>query len=351
MVDKYKQKSSNYNYLITGSAGFIGFHLTNRLILNGENVISLDNINSYYDVKLKQDRLTELEISANQSNGSFKFIKGDLEDIDLLKYIFQINQPHIVIHLAAQAGVRHSIDNPNSYIESNICGFNNILECCRRFPVKHLIYASSSSVYGGNIKVPFSEKDSVDHPVSLYAATKKSNELMAHTYSHLYDIPATGLRFFTVYGPWGRPDMAPMIFTKNILANKAIKIFNYGQMSRDFTYIDDVIRSILLLVDKPPSENKNYNYNSSDPSRSWCSHQIFNIGNSKTIKLMDFIEILENEIGIKAKKDFKPMQAGDVKSTAADTSAIENFIKFKPNTSVKEGIRLFIRWYKDFYKI
>ena len=336
--------------LVTGAAGFIGFHLTKQLLRKGYSVVGFDNLNSYYDIDLKKSRLEELHNAFGLEKKSFTFIKGDLENSDLLNQVFEKHNPSTVINLAAQAGVRYSLKNPKSYINSNLVGFSNILESCRKFKIKNLIFASSSSVYGGNTKTPFSETDNVDHPLSLYAATKKANELMAHTYSHLYDIPCTGLRFFTVYGPWGRPDMAPMIFTKSILENKPINIFNNGAMARDFTYIDDVVEVILKLISKPATSNTNFTKESPDPSTSWNKYKIFNIGNSNVVELMDFINILEEEIGIKAKKIYCDMQAGDVKLTSADTSSIERWIGFKPNTPIKMGIRSFVNWYRKFYK-
>ena len=328
---------------VTGAAGFIGYHLCKKLLENNFSVIGLDNLNKYYDVKLKKDRLKSIKSTSK----SWYFFQGSLEDRNLLDNLFKKYEPKIVINLAAQAGVRYSIENPNEYINSNIVGFSNILECCRNFSVKNLIYASSSSVYGGNKKSPFSEKDNVDHPVSIYAATKKSNEMMAHAYSHLFKIPCTGLRLFTVYGPWGRPDMAPMIFAKSIFEKKAIKVFNNGNMDRDFTYIDDVIEIIIRLIDKPATSHTNYKEDP-NPSISWAPHRIFNIGNSNKIALMKFIEILEDEIGIKAIKKFEPMQMGDVKSTYADTSKIEEWIGYKPKTELNFGINKFINWYKEY---
>ncbi len=329
---------------VTGAAGFIGYHLCKKLLENNFTVLGLDNINNYYDTSLKKERLNLIKSTSK----SWNFIEGSLEDKILLENIFKKHSPNIVINLAAQAGVRYSIEKPMEYINSNIVGFSNILECCRNFSVQNLIYASSSSVYGGNIKSPFSEKDNVDHPISLYAATKKSNEMMAHAYSHLFKIPCTGIRLFTVYGPWGRPDMAPMIFAKSIFEKKPIKVFNNGNMDRDFTYIDDVTEIIFRLIDKSASPDINFKKDP-NPSISWAPHRIFNIGSSKKIALMKFIEILEEEIGIKAIKKFEPMQMGDVKSTYADTSNIEKWIDFKPKTELKYGINKFISWYKEYY--
>ena len=337
--------------LLTGCAGFIGFHLSKRLLEEGHQIIGIDNMNNYYDINLKESRLRFLEKITLEKKYFFRFYKLDLEDIDKLRQKFIIYEPTIVINLAAQAGVRYSLENPRSYINSNIIGFLNILECCKEFKIKRLIYASSSSVYGGNKKTPFSEKQSVDHPVSLYAVTKKSNELMAHAYAHLYGLNATGLRFFTVYGPWGRPDMALFIFTKSILNNETINIFNHGKMIRDFTYIDDVIESIYLLLKKPIDSNKNFDYLNPDPSSSWAPHKILNIGNSKPTSLMDYVHAIEDSLDIKAKKVFLDMQPGDVEETAADTTEIENLIGFKPNTDIKEGVKNFIKWYKEYYSI
>jgi len=343
--------SKKKKIFITGAAGFIGFHLSHRLIQNGENIFCIDNLNDYYDLNLKNNRLSELKKHANSFENNFRFQKCDLQDIHILESLFNKYRPDVVINLAAQAGVRYSLENPYSYINSNIVGFNNLLECCRKFEIKNLLYASSSSVYGGNNKTPFNESDTVDHPVSLYAATKRSNELMAHTYSHLYKIPSTGLRFFTVYGPWGRPDMAPFIFTKAIYENKPIKIFNNGNMYRDFTYIDDVIEAITRLIDKPAKGNEKFHKTNPMPNKSWAPHQIFNIGNSQTIKLMDFISILENTIGIKAKRIFEEMPLGDVLVTSANTDSLKSFINYKPKTNLEDGIKEFIKWYKYYYKI
>ena len=333
--------------LITGAAGFIGFHLSKYLLNKGERVIGFDNLNNYYDPSLKKARLGILE---SFDKNSFSFVKANLEEKDSVMNVFSKYQPKIVINLAAQAGVRHSLKNPYSYIDSNLVGFTNILEGCRHSEVRHLIYASSSSVYGGNKIIPFSESHNVDHPVSLYAASKKANELMAHSYSHLFDIPTTGLRFFTVYGPWGRPDMALFLFTKAMMANKPIKIFNNGQMTRDFTYIDDIVEGISRVIKKPPTKNLNFNFETNLPDKSWAPYHIFNIGNSNPTPLMNFIKELENALGIQAIKEFLPMQPGDVASTASNTESLENWVGFKPNTSIEEGISKFVSWYKDFYK-
>ena len=337
--------------LITGAAGFIGFHMSLRLLKEGIPVIGLDNLNDYYDVNLKYSRLAELEKASTNLGTEFYLYKGDLTNHFLIKEIFINNKIQKVIHLAAQAGVRYSIDNPKAYIDSNLVGFNIILEACRENKVKHLVYASSSSVYGGNKKVPFSENDGVDHPVSLYAATKKANELMAHSYSHLYDIPCTGLRFFTVYGPWGRPDMALFLFTKAILEKKPIKVFNMGNMIRDFTFVDDIIESMYRLLDRPPKKNKEFNALKPKPSESWCPYKIFNIGNSNPVPLMDYISAIEKSLNLTAEKVFLQMQPGDVESTNANTSSLEEWTNFKPNTPYQEGVNKFVEWYRDFYKV
>ena len=331
--------------LVTGAAGFIGFHLCLQLLNRNFKVIGFDNINDYYDTELKNSRINKIK---ELKNNNWRFKKGDLQDYEYLNSIFVTYKPQIVVNLAAQAGVRYSLQNPVAYINSNLVGFGNVLECCRIYEVENLIYASSSSVYGGNGKYPFSENDSVDHPVSLYAATKKSNELMAHAYSHIYKLPTTGLRFFTVYGAWGRPDMAPMIFTKSILEQNPIKIFNYGEMYRDFTYIDDVISIVCHLIDLPAEPNINFDKKLPEPSSSWAPYKIYNIGNNNPIPLMQFIETLEDELGLKAKKEFVEMQKGDVFKTAADTKIIKSVVNYS-NTSLQEGIHHFVTWYKNFY--
>jgi len=322
---------------VTGAAGFVGHQTTLKLLARGDTVIGVDNLNDYYDVSLKEARLQDIAKHPQASN--FKFIKLDLADTSATEDLFKAEQPQRVIHLAAQPGVRYSLQNPHAYVQSNLVAFTNILEGCRHNKVEHLVYASSSSVYGGNTKLPFSEQDTVDHPVSLYAASKKANELMAHTYSHLYTIPTTGLRFFTVYGPWGRPDMSPFLFADAILNNKPIKVFNHGDMMRDFTYIDDIVEGVVRVADKPATPQ----VNSSVPYR------VFNIGNNQPEKLMDFIGILENAFGKVAEKEFLPMQAGDVKATYADTSALETWVGFKPYTPLKDGIAKFADWYKVYY--
>ena len=338
----------NKNILITGSAGFIGFHLCKKLILNGSKVVGIDNVNDYYDIGLKKKRL-EILSKISSKNNNWQFFKTDLVDKEELFQIFKKHKPSIVINLAAQAGVRYSIENPLAYIDSNIVGFQNILDCCKSNKIKHLLYASSSSVYGGNINTSFSELDSVDHPVSIYAATKRANELFAHTYSHLYSIPSTGMRFFTVYGPWGRPDMAPMIFVNSIFSRKPIKVFNFGRMSRSFTYIDDVIDSIMRLINKPAEIDKKFDKNNPIPSSSWCPHRIFNIGNHESIKLEEFISLLEKEIGENAIKVYEDMQPGDVKETKADNSILKDWVGEYPKTPLDQGIKKFINWYRKFY--
>ena len=329
---------------MTGVAGFIGMHSAKKLLDDGHEIIGIDNLNDYYDVTLKEDRLKTLEGYKN-----FKFLKLDIKDQKDVLDLFKKESPERVLHLAAQAGVRYSIENPYVYIDSNIQGFINILEGCRAIKTEHLVFASSSSVYGGNEKVPFSEHDNVDHPVSLYAATKKANELMAHTYSHLYQIPTTGLRFFTVYGPWGRPDMSPMLFTKAILADEPIKVFNHGDMMRDFTYIDDIVASVKETLFKTATPNSKFDAKHPDPATSHAPYRIFNIGNSQPIPLMQFIETIEDALGKKAIKKMMGMQAGDVKITSADTSELNQWVNFKPNTSIKEGVKRFVDWYKNYY--
>ncbi|WP_077620490.1 NAD-dependent epimerase [Bacillus sinesaloumensis] len=331
--------------LVTGAAGFIGFHLSSRLLAKGYHVIGVDNLNNYYDVRLKKDRLTQLK-----QHNNFTFYQFDLGDYDELKDLFKMEKINIVINLAAQAGVRYSLQHPHTYIHSNLVGFLNILEACRHHPVDHLLFASSSSVYGANTSVPFSTKDSVDHPVSLYAATKKSNELMAHTYSHLFNIPITGLRFFTVYGPWGRPDMAYYTFTRDILEGRTIKVFNNGDMRRDFTYIDDIVEGIIGLLDQPPAINAGWNPSDPDPSTSKAPYKIYNIGNNNPVSLINFIRTLENIIGKQANIQLYPMQLGDVKETYADITDLYEAIGFKPKTSIEEGLTKFVTWYKRYYR-
>ncbi len=323
--------------LVTGAAGFIGHQTTLKLLARGDKVVGVDNLNDYYDVSLKEARLQDIANHPQANN--FKFIKLDLADAQATEALFKAEQPERVIHLAAQAGVRYSIQNPHVYVQSNLVAFTNVLEGCRHNSVGHLVYASSSSVYGGNTKLPFSEQDAVDHPVSLYAATKKANELMAHTYSHLYGIPTTGLRFFTVYGPWGRPDMSPFLFADAILNKRPIKVFNHGDMMRDFTYIDDIVEGVVHVVNKPATPEGNNK----------APYRVFNIGNNQPEHLMDFIGMVEDAFGRIAEKEFLPMQAGDVKATYADTSALEKWVGFKPYTPLKEGVAKFANWYKAYY--
>jgi len=332
--------------LVTGTAGFIGFHYAKRLLEEGHHVLGVDVVNDYYDVNLKEDRLKILGRLDN-----FEFERVNLADQPAMDRIFQSWKPEVVVNLAAQAGVRYSIENPRAYIDSNIHGFMNILEGCRHNDVKHLIYASSSSVYGANTIVPFAVQHNVDHPVSLYAATKKANELMAHTYAHLYRLPCTGLRFFTVYGPWGRPDMALFKFTKAIYEGKPIQVFNNGDMMRDFTYIDDIIESMVRLVDTIPQPNPDWNSDSPDPSSSNAPYRLYNIGNNNPESLMDFIGLIEKATGRTAEKEMLPMQAGDVPATYADTDDLARDIGFKPYTALEEGIGKFVDWYKSYYKI
>ncbi|MCP4748634.1 MAG: NAD-dependent epimerase [Desulfobacteraceae bacterium] len=333
------------NVLVTGTAGFIGFHLSKRLLDNGVKVIGIDNLNNYYDVKLKQDRLVQLEENAN-----FKFYKTDLEQASKLDDIFSENKIDVVVNLAAQAGVRYSLENPRAYINSNLVGFINVLECCRHNGVKHLVFASSSSVYGANTNMPFSVHHNVDHPVSLYAATKKANELMAHTYSHLYGLPCTGLRFFTVYGPWGRPDMALFLFTKAIVENKRIRVFNHGKMRRDFTYIDDIIEGVVRVMGKPPEPNPEWDSKAPDPATSYVNYKIYNIGNNNPVELSEFISEIEKCLGKTAKKDFEDLQPGDVPATYADIQDLSDDVGFRPSTPISLGIQNFVNWYKDYYK-
>lgn len=345
--------------LVTGAAGFIGFHLINRLILEGYEIVGIDNLNEYYDINLKLDRLSNAGIEKTQINNfnlitstkssSYNFIKLNLEDKKQLEILFKKQNFDIVCNLAAQAGVRYSLTNPDEYINANIVGFFNILDISSKFKIKHFIYASSSSVYGLNKTLPFSTKLNVDQPISLYAATKKTNELFAHAYSNLYNIPTTGLRFFTVYGPWGRPDMAPFIFTKSIIEGKTLNVYNNGEMLRDFTYIDDVIESIIRLLPIPPNSTEDIDNLNFD--KTTAPYKIFNIGNSKPIKLMNFINLIETELNKKAKINFLPLQQGDMISTYADVEDLQKSINFLPNTSIKDGVKNFIDWYIDYFKI
>ena len=331
--------------LVTGAAGFIGMFVCEKLLARGDEVVGIDNFNDYYEVELKEARAMRLAVLPG-----FRGLRLDIADRDAMANLFATEKFDAVVHLAAQAGVRYSLTNPHAYADSNLLGFVNMLEGCRHNAVKHLVYASSSSVYGGNTKMPFSEHDNVDHPVSLYAATKKANELVAHTYSHLYGLPTTGLRFFTVYGPWGRPDMAPFLFIRAILAGKPINVFNHGKMQRDFTYIDDIVEGVVRTLDKPPVANPDFDKSVPDPAGSWAPYRIFNIGNSQPVELMDFIAAFEESLGMTAQKNFLPMQPGDVPSTSADVSALTALTGFAPATSVREGIGRFVAWYRDYYK-
>jgi len=332
--------------LLTGAAGFIGMTTSLKLLARGDEVVGLDNLNDYYDVTLKESRLHRLTPHAN-----FRFVKMDVADRTGMAQLFGAEKFDRVIHLAAQAGVRYSLQNPHAYIDSNIVGFTNILEGCRHTQVRHLVYASSSSVYGGNTKMPFSEHDSVDHPVSLYAATKKANELMAHTYSHLYGLPTTGLRFFTVYGPWGRPDMALFLFTKAILEGRSIDVFNHGNMQRDFTYVDDIMEGVIRVLDRVATPNPSYDAVQADPATSNAPYRVFNIGNNNPVPLLDFIGCIEDALGKKAEKNLLPLQDGDVPATYANTDALNDWVGFVPGTSIEQGIGRFVAWYRDYYKV
>jgi len=333
--------------LVTGAAGFIGAALSIRLLQRGDRVVGLDNLNDYYDPSLKQARLRQIEATAPV--GSWRFERMALEDEPALMALFADERPQVVVNLAAQAGVRYSLENPAAYIQSNLVGFGNLLEGCRHYGTENLVYASSSSVYGGNRNLPFHERQPVNHPVSLYAASKKANELMAHTYSHLYGLPATGLRFFTVYGPWGRPDMAPMLFARAILAGEPIKVFNYGKMQRDFTYIDDIVEGVIRCCDKPATVNPDFDPLQPDPATAAAPHRVFNIGNSQPTELLRFIEVMEQALGCQAIKDFQEMQPGDVVATAADTTALKEWIGFVPSTSIEDGIQVFSEWYRHYH--
>ncbi|MBN2283120.1 MAG: NAD-dependent epimerase [Deltaproteobacteria bacterium] len=332
------------NILVTGAAGFIGFHLSRALLGQGVAVTGLDNLNDYYDVQLKKDRLALLE-----DHDRFRFIHGDICDRELLERCFAGERFDRVIHLAAQAGVRHSLKNPYVYVESNLVGFTNILEECRKAGTEHLIFASSSSVYGANRAMPFSVHHNVDHPISLYAATKKANELMAHAYAHLFKIPCTGLRFFTVYGPWGRPDMAYFLFTRSIFEGRTIQVFNQGRMKRDFTYVDDVIEGILRLIDHIPRGDAGWSGTAPDPASSFAPYRIYNIGNNQPVELMRFISVIENAVGKEAKKDFLPLQPGDVPETFADVDDLMETVEYRPRTTIEEGLGKFIDWYREYY--
>lgn len=347
-------------FLVTGTAGFIGFHVAKYLIDRGDEVVGLDVINDYYDVNLKFARLefhgieksdvSFGKISKSNTFPNYRFIRLDLVEKEFLMTLFEQEKFDVVIHLAAQAGVRYSLTNPEVYIQSNISAFLNILECCRFFPVKHLVYASSSSVYGSNEKMPFSTSDSVDHPISLYAASKKANELMAHTYSHLFGIPTTGLRFFTVYGPWGRPDMALFLFTEAILKGEPIKVFNYGEMKRDFTYIDDIVQGVVKVADKPAKPNPDFDSKNPDPGSGKVPYKVYNIGNSSPVRLLDYIHAIEDGLGRKAEMELLPLQPGDVPASHAEVSDLVRDMDYKPNTTIQEGVKAFTDWYLSYYK-
>jgi UDP-glucuronate 4-epimerase len=330
--------------LLTGAAGFIGMHVCQLLLARGDEVIGVDNLNDYYDVALKEARLARLA-----PNPRFRLSRLDIADRDGIAALFAKERPQRVINLAAQAGVRYSLENPHAYVDSNVVGFVNILEGCRHNGVEHFVYASSSSIYGGNERMPFSEHDNVDHPVSLYAATKKANELMAHTYSHLFNLPTTGLRFFTVYGPWGRPDMALFLFAKAILENRAIDVFNHGKMRRDFTYIDDIAEGVIRVLDRPPQADPGFDKQVPDPATSWAPYRVFNIGNNQPVELMAYIAALEQALGKTATKNFMPLQDGDVPATYADTAELTRVTGFSPQTPVAEGVRRFVEWYRAYH--
>lgn len=333
-------------YLVTGAAGFIGSHTSHRLLDRGDEVVGLDNVNDYYSVQLKSDRLARLT-----ERDGFRFVKTDLADRERMPQLFEDEQFDIVINLAAQAGVRYSLENPHAYIDANIVGFVNVLEGCRHTGVKHLTYASSSSVYGGNTTMPFSIHHNVDHPISLYAASKKANELMAHTYSHLFDLPTTGLRFFTVYGPWGRPDMALFLFTDAILSGRPINVFNNGEMQRDFTYVDDIVEGVVRVTDNIPTGNPDWSAATPDPATSSGPYRVYNIGNNQPVELMYLIEVLEKCLGMTAEKNFMPMQPGDVPATFADVDDLIRDVDFKPSTAIEDGVASFVEWYRGYYGV
>ena len=335
-------------FLVTGAAGFIGAAVCEQLLARGDQLVGVDNLNAYYYPALKQARLARLQAQAASCPSLWRFHQLDIADGTAIGELFDAVRPSRVLHLAAQAGVRHSLLNPGAYVQSNLVGMGHILEGCRHHEVEHLVYASSSSVYGGNRNLPFIEHQAVDHPVSLYAATKKANELMAHSYSHLYGLPATGLRFFTVYGPWGRPDMAPMLFAKAILTGQPIRVFNHGRMRRDFTYIDDIAEGVIRCLDKPATANLSFDCAAPDPSSSWAAHRIFNIGNSRPEELLHFIALLEQALDRKAIQQLEPIQPGDVEATAADTSALEAWVGFRPNTPLEIGVAHFAAWFREF---
>jgi UDP-glucuronate 4-epimerase len=333
------------NVLVTGAAGFIGMHVCAALLARGDDVLGLDNLNAYYDVGLKRARVARLA-----GTRAFRLLESDVTEGPALAAAFAAQRPDMVVHLAAQAGVRYSIENPRAYLDANVIGFLNVLECCKANRVRHLVYASSSSVYGGNGKLPFAETDGVDHPVSMYAATKKMNELMAHTFSHLHGLPTTGLRFFTVYGPWGRPDMAPILFARAILAGEPIRVFNHGQMSRDFTYIDDVVDGVLAALDRPPQPDAAFDRLQGLPSQSWAPYRVFNLGNHAPVALLDFIAALEAALGVQAKMEMLPMQAGDVGHTYAAVEALQAWTGWRPTTALSSGVERFAAWYRDYVR-
>jgi len=341
----FRINNKQMTILVTGAAGFIGYHVARRLLERGGTVVGLDNLNDYYDVSLKEARLARLK-----EHPGFQFTRLNLEDRKGMASLFATARPRRVVHLAAQAGVRYSLENPHAYLDSNLAGFINVLEGCRHNGVEHLVYASSSSVYGGNTRLPFSEHDNVDHPVSLYAATKKANELMAHTYSHLFRLPTTGLRFFTVYGPWGRPDMALFLFTKAILEGRPIDVFNHGNMVRDFTYVDDIVEGVIRVLDRPAEPHPEFDPARPDPGTSDAPYRVFNIGNSQPTPLNVYIEALEEALGRRAERNLLPMQPGDVPATSANTDELDAWVGFKPGTPVREGVRRFVQWYSGFYK-
>jgi UDP-glucuronate 4-epimerase len=345
------ESEDSLKVLVTGNAGFIGFHTAMALLERGDEVVGFDCVNDYYDPAIKQSRLALLEGKARQSNGTYEFVKADLADRDAVEAVFQNHKFDRVINLAAQAGVRYSLTNPHAYVTSNIVGFTNIIEACRHGGVGHLTYASTSSVYGANTKLPFSEHEGVDHPLQFYAATKRANELMAHSYSHLFRLPTTGLRFFTVYGPWGRPDMALFLFTRRILAGEPIDVFNYGKHTRDFTYVDDIVQGVIRASDRPAEPNPEWNSSDPDPATSNAPFRIYNIGNNSPVELSRYIEALEKALGKTAIRNLLPIQPGDVPDTYADVSDLEHDLGFKPHTSVEEGVRRFVEWYKTYFAI
>jgi UDP-glucuronate 4-epimerase len=337
--------------LVTGAAGFIGFHTTSALLRRGDDVVGVDNVNAYYDPSLKEARLSVLRETEKVCHGTFDFVRADLANRSAIERCFADHSFDRVIHLAAQAGVRYSLENPHAYVESNLIAFTNILEACRHAKVPHLTYASTSSVYGANTRMPFSEHQSVNHPLQFYAATKRANELMAHSYSHLFGLPTTGLRFFTVYGPWGRPDMALFVFTKNILEGTPIPVFNEGRHTRDFTYVEDIVEGVIRSSDQVASPNAVWSSDDPDPASSCAPYRLFNIGNSQPVKLIEYIEAIESALGKKAVMDMKPLQAGDVPDTFADTSELQKAIQYKPSTEVREGVAKFVNWYRDYYSV